>query len=89
MWVGLFCAAAAAAATTPPAAHPPPPKHNTTQRPHPPSHPPHTPQVLPRHMQIVYDINWRFLQEVRAKYGDDWARIGRMSIIEEAEGGEK
>ena len=46
-------------------------------------------KVLPRHMQIVYDINWRFLQEVRAKYGDDWARIGRMSIIEESEGGEK
>jgi hypothetical protein len=46
-------------------------------------------KLLPRHMQIVYDINWRFLQEVRAKFGDDWERIARMSIIEEAPGGEK
>lgn len=43
-------------------------------------------KLLPRHMQIIYDINWRFLQSVRAKYGDDWARISRMSIIEEGEG---
>ncbi|KAI8467019.1 MAG: carbohydrate phosphorylase-domain-containing protein [Monoraphidium minutum] len=46
-------------------------------------------KLLPRHMQIVYDINWRFLQEVRAKFGDDWERIARMSIIEETPGGEK
>ncbi len=46
-------------------------------------------KLLPRHMQIVYDINWRFLQAVRAKFGDDWERISRMSIIEEGAGGEK
>jgi len=28
-------------------------------------------------------------QDVRAKFGDDWERIARMSIIEEAPGGEK
>lgn len=43
-------------------------------------------KLLPRHMQIVYDINWRFLQQIRQKYGDDWERIGRMSIIEEQNG---
>jgi len=42
--------------------------------------------VLPRHMQIIYDINWRFIQELRTLVGDDYARIGRMSIIEEGEG---
>jgi len=41
-------------------------------------------KLLPRHMQIIYDINWRFLQVVRGKYGDDWERISRMSIIEES-----
>ena len=42
--------------------------------------------VLPRHMQIIYDINWRFTQELRGIMGDDYDRIGRMSIIEEGEG---
>eukprot|EP00798_Chlamydomonas_sp_ICE-L_P020335 gene20335-27097_t len=45
-------------------------------------------KLLPRHMQIIYDINWRFLQVIRAKYGDDWDRISRMSIIEDT-GSEK
>ncbi|KAF5838571.1 phosphorylase, glycogen [Dunaliella salina] len=43
-------------------------------------------KLLPRHMQIIYDINWRFLQQLRGKYGDDWDRISRMSIIEESYG---
>ncbi|KAG2446570.1 hypothetical protein HYH02_008557 [Chlamydomonas schloesseri] len=46
-------------------------------------------KLLPRHMQIIYDINWRFLQTVRNKFGDDWERISRMSIIEEQANGEK
>ncbi|MEW5297432.1 MAG: hypothetical protein WDW36_000640 [Sanguina aurantia] len=45
-------------------------------------------KLLPRHIQIIYDINYRFLQSVRSHFGDDWSRINRMSIIEEA-GGEK
>ena len=45
--------------------------------------------VLPRHMQIIYDINWRFTQELRGVIGDDYAKIARMSIIEEGEGFEK
>ena len=44
-------------------------------------------RLLPRHMQIIYDINWRFLQQLRGKFGDDWARISRMSAIEEGPSG--
>ena len=42
-----------------------------------------------RHMQIIYYINWRFTQELRGIMGDDYDRIGRMSIIEEGEGFDK
>ena len=41
--------------------------------------------LLPRHMQIVYDINWRFIQELRGKYPNDYERMSRMSIIEEGD----
>jgi glycogen phosphorylase len=44
-------------------------------------------RLLPRHMQIIYDINWRFLQQLRGKFGDDWERISRMSAIEEGSSG--
>ena len=40
-------------------------------------------RMLPRHMEIIYKINDRFLEEVRARYPGDEARVGRMSIIEE------
>jgi glycogen phosphorylase len=40
-------------------------------------------RVLPRHLQIVYEINRRFLDEVRARFPGDEARLGRMSLIEE------
>jgi starch phosphorylase len=43
--------------------------------------------VLPRHLQIIYEINRRFLDVVRYRYPGDNERIRRMSIIEE--GGEK
>src|SRR4029453_10376707 len=39
--------------------------------------------MLPRHLAIIYEINRRFLDEVRARFGDDDARCRRMSIIEE------
>ncbi|MFN8637670.1 MAG: glycogen/starch/alpha-glucan phosphorylase, partial [Chloroflexota bacterium] len=44
-------------------------------------------QVLPRHLEIVYEINRRFLEEVRAKYPGDDAKLARLSIF--AEGREK
>jgi starch phosphorylase len=40
-------------------------------------------RVLPRHLEIVYDINFRFLQQVTAKYPGDVGRMQKMSIIEE------
>ena len=43
--------------------------------------------LLPRHMQIIYDINWRFLQDMQARVGEDWDLLGRMSIIEETPSG--
>lgn len=46
-------------------------------------------KLLPRHMQIIYDINWRFLQQLRSMRGDDMDLMGRTSIIEEGERGEK
>jgi starch phosphorylase len=41
-------------------------------------------QLLPRHLEIIYEINRRFLEEVRAKYPDDGERIARMSLIDES-----
>ena len=46
-------------------------------------------KLLPRHMQIIYDINWRFLEVLKEKFGEDWERISRLSIIEEGQSGEK
>ena len=39
--------------------------------------------MLPRHLEIVYEINRRFLDQVRAQYPGDDARLRRMSLIEE------
>ena len=39
--------------------------------------------VLPRHLQIIYEINRRFLEEVAEKWPNDGGRQIRMSIIEE------
>jgi starch phosphorylase len=43
--------------------------------------------LLPRHLEIIYEINRRFLDQVRLKFGDDVSRIARMSLIDE--GGER
>jgi starch phosphorylase len=40
-------------------------------------------RILPRHLQIIHEINRRFLRVVAAHYPDDPARLGRMSLIEE------
>jgi glycogen phosphorylase len=43
--------------------------------------------VLPRHLEIVYEINRRFLDEVRSRYPGDDDRMRRLSLIDE--GGER
>lgn len=40
-------------------------------------------KVLPRHLQIIYEINRRFLALIAARWPGDAARLARMSIIEE------
>ena len=40
-------------------------------------------RLLPRHLEIIYEINRRFLDEVRLRFPGDNARVARMSIIEE------
>ena len=40
-------------------------------------------KVLPRHLQIIYEINRRLLGEVAARYPGDGDRLRRMSLIEE------
>jgi starch phosphorylase len=42
-------------------------------------------KVLPRHMQLIFEINHRFLQQVRERHPGDDDRCRRMSIIEEAD----
>ena len=39
--------------------------------------------LLPRQMEIVHEINRRFLDDVRARFPGDHGRIARMSLIEE------
>jgi len=40
-------------------------------------------RVLPRHLEIILEINRRFLDTVRARFPGDEARLGRMSLIDE------
>ncbi|MEM5382769.1 glycogen/starch/alpha-glucan phosphorylase [Paraburkholderia phymatum] len=44
-------------------------------------------RLLPRPLEIIYEINRRFLDGLRRKYPGDEARIARMSLIDES--GEK
>jgi starch phosphorylase len=41
-------------------------------------------RVLPRLLQIIYEINAHFLEEVRIRFMGDEARIARMSLIDES-----
>jgi glycogen phosphorylase len=39
--------------------------------------------LLPRHLQIIYEINRRFLRQVEIRWPGDGERLARLSIIEE------
>jgi glycogen phosphorylase len=40
--------------------------------------------LLPRHLEIIYEINRRFLEQVRVRFSNDPARVARMSLIDES-----
>lgn len=40
-------------------------------------------RLLPRHLEIIFEINSRFLDQVRARYADNPDIVSRMSIIQE------
>ena len=42
-------------------------------------------RVLPRHLQIIYEINRRFLAHIASVWPGDNGRLQRMSLIEEVE----
>ena len=41
-------------------------------------------RLLPRHLEIIYDINSRFLEEARVRFPHDEVRMSRMSLIDES-----
>jgi len=43
-------------------------------------------RLLPRHLTIIYEINRRFLRQVKNRYPFDDARLSRMSVIDDGNG---
>lgn len=43
--------------------------------------------LLPRHLEIIFEINRRFLDEVGRRFPNDTGRLALMSLIEEGDGG--
>jgi glycogen phosphorylase len=43
-------------------------------------------RLLPRHLEIIYEINRRFLNELRQRYPNDDQLLRRLSLIDEAGG---
>ncbi len=37
--------------------------------------------ILPRHLQIIYEINRRFIDFAKSKFGDDSAKLSKLSIV--------
>ncbi len=38
-------------------------------------------KMLPRHLQIIYEINRRFMDFARSKFGNDSPKLGKVSIV--------
>ena len=45
-------------------------------------------KILPRHLEIIYEINRRFLDDVRRRYPGDGGRVERLSLVGE-DGGKR
>jgi len=43
-------------------------------------------RTLPRHLEIIYEINTRFLDDARVRFLDEPARLARLSLIDEGPG---
>ena len=43
-------------------------------------------RLLPRHLELIYEINWRLVNEVWAKFPGDEGRVERISLVEESGG---
>lgn len=41
--------------------------------------------LLPRHLDIIYEINRRFMDKIKVQYGNDSGKMSRMSIVGEGE----
>jgi glycogen phosphorylase len=45
--------------------------------------------MLPRHLEIIFEINRRLLDDARTRFPGDEGRVSRVSLIEEIAGGQK
>jgi len=43
-------------------------------------------RLLPRHLELIYEINRRLLDDVRSKFPGDEGRVERISLVEETDG---
>ena len=41
-------------------------------------------RLLPRHLELIYLINYFFMEEIKRKYPNDFGRMSKLSIIEES-----
>jgi glycogen phosphorylase len=42
-------------------------------------------RLLPRHLDLIYEINRRFVEDVRSRFPGDEERVARLSIIDESD----